>query len=186
MLLWEKNKREVIWSIVHEAECRRNFLIDMGNNNLDALKLFYREQKIQDLIKSKLNPTRYQKYKTKGIFSESTSYDEIIDDLAFRSNGAKEKLQTDVLRTQYNVYRSNPKGVVPIYLTINESQYSLDKLLRYNSTSDVHAPISSGNALMLLEANDIRFKLRRDPTSDGTSVSLFLNFICLLCGRGFL
>lgn len=61
MLLWEKNKTEVIWSIVHEAECRRNFLIDMGNNNLDALKLFNREQKIQELIKSKLFEIFYAK-----------------------------------------------------------------------------------------------------------------------------
>ena len=54
MLLWEKNKTEVIWSIVHEAECRRNFLIDMGNDNLDALKLFYREEETQEYTESGL------------------------------------------------------------------------------------------------------------------------------------
>ena len=36
-------------------------LIDMGNNNLDALKLFNREQKIQELIKSKLFEIFYAK-----------------------------------------------------------------------------------------------------------------------------
>ena len=61
VLLWEKNKTEVIWSIVHEAECRRNVLIDMGNNNLDALKLFYREQRIQELVESKLFEIFYAK-----------------------------------------------------------------------------------------------------------------------------
>ena len=61
ILLWEKNKTEVIWSIVHEAECRRKFLIDMDNNNLDALKLFYRAQRIQELVESKLFEIFYAK-----------------------------------------------------------------------------------------------------------------------------
>ena len=57
MLLWEKNKTEAIWSIVHEAECRRNFLIDMGNNNLDALKLFIGSRKYKNW--SRVNYSKY-------------------------------------------------------------------------------------------------------------------------------
>ena len=53
-LFFMTDKTEIIWSIKHDAKSRQDFLFEVGDNDLHALKFFYREVEIQQIVKSQL------------------------------------------------------------------------------------------------------------------------------------
>lgn len=53
-LFFMTDNTEVTSSIKHDAKSRQDFLFEIGNNDLHALKFFHREVEIQQIVKSEL------------------------------------------------------------------------------------------------------------------------------------